>query len=168
VSGKHHTGINVGGSSILVIFVLLCLTTFATLSMVSASADYKLTQKTVLAATSYYNADAAAEAILAQIDGVLLEGAKSGENYLPMVEAGLRQIEDVDYRQDGAGSPVVSYLVPLNDFQSLSVELALSPSPAVGNGKRFSITQWKVLNTAPLVMEDEGIEGLWTGEIISG
>lgn len=65
------SGVGVGGSSILVIFVLLCLTTFATLSMVSAGADLRLTDRTVETVQEYYAADARAEEILARVDGVL-------------------------------------------------------------------------------------------------
>ena len=35
----------IGSSSLLVIFVILCLVSFATLSIVSANADYKLSKK---------------------------------------------------------------------------------------------------------------------------
>lgn len=63
-----NTGISVGSSSILVVFVVLCLTTFATLSLASANADYKLTRRTADEAAAYYAADAKAEDILMQID----------------------------------------------------------------------------------------------------
>ena len=39
---KRSFGLSIGSSSILMVFVVLCLTTFATLSLVSANADYKL------------------------------------------------------------------------------------------------------------------------------
>ncbi len=65
---KINTGISVGSSSILVIFVVLCLTTFATLSLVSANADYRLTLRVADETADYYAADAQAEELLMQID----------------------------------------------------------------------------------------------------
>lgn len=44
-SKNHSAGISIGMVSILMIFVVLCLTTFATLSFVSARADLKLSKK---------------------------------------------------------------------------------------------------------------------------
>ena len=41
---RTQMGLGVGASSILLIFVLLCLTTFATLSLVSAQADARLSE----------------------------------------------------------------------------------------------------------------------------
>ena len=60
-----NTGIGVGGTSILAIFVVLCLVTLASLSLVSAQADYGLAKKTAEAAQEYYAADAQAERQLA-------------------------------------------------------------------------------------------------------
>lgn len=48
MKNKHQLPIGIGISSILLIFVILCLLTFAVLSLVSANADYKLVKKTVL------------------------------------------------------------------------------------------------------------------------
>ena len=47
----------IGSSSILVIFVILCLVSFATLSIVSANADYKLSKKVLDRTTAYYEAE---------------------------------------------------------------------------------------------------------------
>ena len=41
---KTRIGLNIGTSSILLVFVLLCMVTFAVLSFVSANADYKLSR----------------------------------------------------------------------------------------------------------------------------
>ena len=51
---KMTGGINVGTSSILVTFVLLCLVTFAALSFLSANSDYRLSKQTAQRTTDYY------------------------------------------------------------------------------------------------------------------
>lgn len=166
MSGKHNTGINVGGSSILVIFVLLCLTTFATLSMVSANADYKLAQKTAEASVLYYQADAEAEEILAEVDAILAQsrGNESTANdYFRDVMSHMALREDIIATRTADATLTLGYQVEMSDKQALSVELAvLHPLPK--QGPLYRIRSWKVVNTAPLVMEEESF-GLWTGEL---
>lgn len=70
----------VGASSLLVVFAVLCLTVFALLSLSAVQAGGRLGDTAAQAVTSYYRADAQAEAILAQLrqgrlpDGVNAEG----------------------------------------------------------------------------------------------
>ena len=61
----------IGFSSILVIFVMLSLTTFTVLTLVSANADYKLSKRVAERTTEYYSADTRAEEKLALIDDAL-------------------------------------------------------------------------------------------------
>lgn len=53
---KKSYGIHVGISSILLIVVILALVCFAGLSLISASADYRLSQKLASRTTAYYDA----------------------------------------------------------------------------------------------------------------
>ncbi len=65
----------VGGSSLLVIFVVLCLTAFAMLSLSAVQADGRLSEASADAVRAYYTADCEAEEILAQLRaGVVPEG----------------------------------------------------------------------------------------------
>ncbi len=61
----------IGSSSLLVIFVILCLVSFATLSIVSANADYKLSKKVLDRTCAYYTAEGQAQAALAALDAEL-------------------------------------------------------------------------------------------------
>ena len=65
--GQVQGSANVGGSSILVIFVLLCITTFATLAMVSATASLRLATQVAQAADAHFAADSRAEEKLARL-----------------------------------------------------------------------------------------------------
>jgi hypothetical protein len=58
---KREAGITLGGISILAVFVVLCLTTLAALSLVSARADLAMSQKGASASLAYYKADLEAE-----------------------------------------------------------------------------------------------------------
>lgn len=57
----------VGGSSLLVIFAVLCLTVFSLLTISTAKAERRLSDVSAEAVVSYYKADAEAETIFAGI-----------------------------------------------------------------------------------------------------
>ncbi len=78
---KSDTPAAVGGSSLLVIFVVLCLTVFAVLSLSSVRADGRLSEASAEAVRAYYTADCEAEEILAKLRaGVVPEGVTAEGN----------------------------------------------------------------------------------------
>lgn len=112
---KRNTGISVGSSSILVIFVVLCLTTFAALSMVSANADYKLTQKTAQATSAFYAADAAAEEKLGQV-AMVIRGNPQADWQEKLQPLGI----SLSY----VGEKIIlSYEVPVDEGKNLCIRL---------------------------------------------
>lgn len=70
----------IGGSSLLVIFAVLCLTVFALLGFSTVQADKRLADVSIQAVSDYYAADCAAEETLAKLragqlpEGVTLTG----------------------------------------------------------------------------------------------
>lgn len=87
----------VGGSTLLVVFAVLCLTVFALLSLSTAQSGHRLAQRSAQSAAEYYEADAAAEEILA------------------LLRAG--QMPDGVTEENG----VYTYTCALSDTQSLEV-----------------------------------------------
>ena len=73
----------IGGSSLLVIFAVLCLTVFALLGFSTVQADKRLADVSIQAVSDYYAADCAAEEILARLrSGQLPEGvSQEGDVY---------------------------------------------------------------------------------------
>ena len=57
----------VGIGALLTVFAVLCLTVFAVLSVSTAQADCRLSEKSMAAVIGYYEADCRAEEILAQL-----------------------------------------------------------------------------------------------------
>lgn len=89
----------VGGSSLLVIFAVLCLTVFALLGLSTVQAGGRLSQSTAQAVSAYYEADCQAEEIFARLrSGELPEGVIHSDT-------------------------VYSYTCPISDTQQLRVEL---------------------------------------------
>lgn len=57
-----------GFSSILLIFIVLCLVTLAVLSLVTSQSDYRISQRAAHRTTSYYNAVNTAQQWIDQVD----------------------------------------------------------------------------------------------------
>lgn len=162
---KHSGGgVNVGSSSILLIFVLLCLTTFATLSLVSANADYKLTKKSAGAVQAYYEADAIGERVLQDIDDQLLKAAEASSTPAEYYKNAAQLIYTVDWVIEAEVASETAlhlyYEVPIDENRTLQVRLqALYPQ---NGGSRCQVTGWSTVFTG----EWEGSEDLqlWEGE----
>ena len=108
----------VGGSSLLVIFAVLCLTVFAMLSLTQAQADRRLAQNSWSAVTDYYQADCQAQEILSRL--------RAGE------------------RPDGVteeGENIFSYACPISDTQTLEVRVSLV-------GEDYEILAWQAVFAA--------------------
>ena len=107
----------VGGSSLMVIFIVLCLTIFSLLTLRSAQLGKKLSMDTAETVQSYYEADLQAELILSQLrageipKGVLSEGTQ------------------------------YSYSCPLSSTQELQVCVEVLPDGS------FSILRWQCVPT---------------------
>lgn len=71
--------VGIGGPSIIMIFVILCLTTLSALSLMTANADWKLTKKAAAAVQRFYTADNLAEETLAETDATLQSGQALAE-----------------------------------------------------------------------------------------
>ncbi len=160
---KATGGINVGTSSILVTFVLLCLVTFAALSFLSANSDYRLSLQTAKRTTEYYDANRVAELYMANIEGLLSKCSQrcgTEAEYMKEIPSLFSDNDTITVNTDMA--PVtLSYDVPVNDTQNLHVCLAVS-YPKKGDGALFHIVSWNTQNAdiwegaeeAPLLDKD--------------
>ena len=90
----------VGGSSLLVIFAVLCLTVFALLALSTVQAGSRLSDRSAQAVLDYYQADSRAEEILARL--------RRGE---------------VPQGVETEGEDLYVYACPISDTQTLMVEV---------------------------------------------
>ncbi len=135
---QKNLGVNIGSSSILLIFVLLCLVSFATLSIVSAHADINLNKKIEERMTSYYEACNSAETSIAEIDHTLSDLYASGIS------------EEEYFKQVGH---TISYAIPISDTQSLNIELTIR-YPKQSGETFYSISSWKVITPEVMELDD--------------
>ena len=153
---QFSPGMNVGSSSILVTFVLLCLVTFAALSFVSANADHILAEKTGERIQAYYAGDSAAEINLANIDGQLtMFAANSDESDFYNGIEKLFSDNDLYTVTKQDDDVMIHYEIPVTETQILSVTLkAVYPKDL--NDCAFEIKEWQ--NYTVYVPSEETIE----------
>ena len=128
---KRRVGgnLNIGTSSLLLIFIVLSLVSFAVLSLSSALTDKRLTESNLNRTTMYYEACNTAEQKLRALD----------EQYL------------ADYASTGAiPQDIPEMTFPINDTQELYVKvLAHEPDET---GTMIEVVKWKVENiTVPQI-----------------
>ena len=115
----------VGGSSLLVMFGVLCLTVFALLSLSTVQADLRLSERSAAAMQDYYAADTAAETVLARL--------RAGEKTDSPVRL-----------QDG----IYYYTCPISDTQELSVAVEL------GADGSYRVLRWETVSTVTWAADD--------------
>lgn len=125
----------VGGSSLLVIFAVLCLTVFAMLSMSTVLADGRLSETSAKSVKDYYAADVMAETVLSSL--------RSGE-----VPEGVTLSEDM----------IAKYSCPISDTQALEVEIVFDGSL----GDDYKILKWQSVYTADWRPNNK--INVWTGK----
>ena len=120
----HFGGTVVGGSSLLVIFAVLCLTVFALLSLSTVQADGRLSKATAESVTAYYAADRAAEEIYARLrSGEMPDGVGSctceEEGYAYTCPISQTQLLCVEVHRAADGWQVVRWqAVPVGEWES--------------------------------------------------
>lgn len=173
MKNKKNPLVNTGLPSLLVIFIVLCLVTFAVLSYASAMRDYSLAQKTAERTRLYYEADLAAHRCLTALDAGLQEACRdlSGEktdafslvceDMLPvLLESSLNEsgaypddtLPAYSIRQEDEAY-VCTFYEPLGDAQALLVELSVR-QPDGGQTSFFDIQKWQVVSSGSWEVDD--------------
>lgn len=132
--------VNVGSSSILLIFVILCLISFATLSIVSANADARLSKRVAERTAAYYEACNLAQANIASLD-----------NTLSLVYGDC--LDEEEYYMAVGHSK--TYTIGISDLQTLSVTVEIL-YPGQDGDPFYRIASWQVLTDSSDVEEEEG------------
>lgn len=101
----------VGGTSLLIVFAVLCLMVFALLTLSTVQADGRLSDASLKAATDYYAADTEAETIYAQLrQGTVPTGVKvEGDLYTYQCEISETQTLSVRLQKSEAGWRVLQW-----------------------------------------------------------
>ena len=109
-----------GGSFVIVVFAVLCMTIFALLSLNTALADKRLKDASLKSTEAYYEADCLAEEIFADIRLGNVPEDVTVENgvYSFSCDVSERQRLDVEVTKDAEGWRVIKWhTVPFGDFE---------------------------------------------------
>ncbi len=118
----HKRGANVGSASILLIFTVLSLISFATLTLVNSKADYNLSTNLANRQTAYYKA------------------CHSGQAFVAAVNSGYKNGDEDD---------IIKKSIPITDNQSLDIAIISNVSNnSVNSENNYTILQWQIVNNA--------------------
>lgn len=162
---QQSTFVNIGSSSLLIVFLVLCLTTFAILSLSSAQSDYSFSKRSAEHKTEYYEASSRAEMILGEIDQILAEtaeqvnaaqknaGQENADSELASFELAAaarldgKEIDNIPLSCTGTEEEtVISYQVPSGAKQALNVSLLITNDSEHEN--YYKIQAWQLISTS--------------------
>lgn len=136
------TGLPIGGPTLLMVFVILCINIFAVISYMSALRDYNLSEKSAEMITNYYEADAEATRVLSDI----AQDIKLKQDYLNKY----KDINDFSI-SDEANTLTVKYKVLIKKDIVLSVVVEFPK-----NSSNYRILEWKMINNK-LIEENDSV-----------
>ena len=122
--------LNMGTSSLLVIFLVLSIAIFATLALSSAKTDYDFSVQTAAQKEAYYSASNKSEMIIAKIDHFLASFSSdygSAQEYFDKISSSLdNEIEGVTIYESQDGDVLnLSWQIPFTSSRMLSVVLEI-------------------------------------------
>lgn len=147
---SRPAGIGTGYLSLMMIFVTLCLTALAALSLSAAENEKSFSVKSADYTAEYYAADLEAKRTLAEIDSVV-SGYSDYRDFMLLAE--LDEVNGAEYETLPDGL-TVRWKTPINDRQDIFCAVKFS-------GGGFEILEWRTVSSgetenAPL--------GVWLGE----
>ena len=153
-SENRRSAPGIGITSIVLIFVMLCLLTFSVLSLTTARADLRLARRSADRTTAYYDAENRADGILLDViscmEDCLEDKRSSGAGAAGDANALFysRVRESLEGRDGIAFSDerTLQYTVPLDEEQLLCVSLKLSREP-FEDGSHYQILEWRTRST---------------------
>lgn len=140
---KSRNKVNIGISSLILIFIVLCLSTFGLLSLSSARGDLELAERGAQAAKEFYEADSKGQQWLAEADGILLQ--MDGKSLEEKASALAAQPGNGCDEQTG----FIFTEIPMERGQSLHIDLELKEGQ-----KRYEIQSWYVYDSGEYEIDD--------------
>ncbi len=146
---KIQGGMPLGTSLLIVVFIILCLVTFATLSFVSSNADNELSISTGTYIEEYYAADSLAQAEIKKINDLILPlstGTVTPAAFFASSTALLGDTYDVfPANSIGLGEGIiVEFQTNINETQNLMSSIHIMVSET--NTPIYEIISWKTEN----------------------
>lgn len=145
---KYRFTMNVGSASLVLIFTILCLMLFATLTLISAKNELNLTKKYAQSVTLYYAADSRAQEKMQYIEDIILSAGKISSNKAAFIQAQCKKNNFTYTRKDN--KIYIIFNEDINAAQSLQVVVKVTSI----KDKKYEIIQWKKINTDEINIDD--------------
>jgi len=135
-------GIGIGSASIVLVFAVLCLAVFSLITYVVAGNDKALVDSEAELVTGYYEADALAERILAEI---LMSDT---------IPASVLDVEIETYWDSSLDAEVAYFFCTISDMKALFVRLAVYDDTC-------DVLGWRMVDTDEWTFDDS--LNVWLG-----
>lgn len=151
MSSKKQYYIHLGFSTILTLFMAICLMVFAALSILTSRSDLNLSKKYGDRIHAEYAADTSAKAFTQKIESTVISVYQSHTASLADCLGPLNaltpptDITDFQVQSDDTDTLTVSFAVPVTAHQQLNAVLLVS-YPKNGTDKFFQIARWQITN----------------------
>lgn len=136
------TGLPIGGPTLLMVFVILCINIFAVISYMSALRDYNLSEKSAEMITKYYEADTKATNVLSDVAYDIKLNTVYENKYKGINDFAI--LDEVDTLK-------VKYKVPIKKDIVLSVVVEFPK-----NSSKYRVLEWKMINNK-LIEENDSV-----------
>ena len=143
--------LNIGTSSFLVVFLVLCLVTFAILSLTTSRSDYNLAEKAAARKTAYYEALLASEEQLGALDDLLAASRSASGSYAEYLTAVGTSLAGSPYSisSDDGLTVFISWTNEMTGTQVLETKVRLTNPFAEGEDVFYRIQSRKVTDLTP-------------------
>lgn len=145
---KYRFGMNIGSASIVLIFSVLCLTLFATLTLLSAKNEMKLTNKYEESVTQYYTADSKAQEDLHHIENILISASNTSADKTAYIK---NQCKKLGFTYIQKNNKI--YIIFNEDIDTEQVLRVVVKVNSIAN-KRYEIIQWKKINISEINIDE--------------
>lgn len=146
-AAKHK--VNIGLTSLILIFIILCLATFSLLSLSSARGDQSLALRSAQAVTEYYRADAEGEKWLKQADAILQKETVTGNMSQEEIKTLAGNVASELGCNIDETTGYISTDISMERGQALHIDLALT-----GDENRYEVRSWYVYDSGNYEIDD--------------
>lgn len=160
---KKTFHIGTGITSLLMIFVVLCLTTFGILSYTSANAEVALTKKNSDYVEAYYNAYSKGSTALADIDRAIFSISQQEdiEPYYQLIEEEVAKITLADANIEFVRNDremYISVIINVTDKQQLFISLKVNEQ---SDSKRYQVVSCYLKSELGDDVYEEELPDMW-------
>lgn len=147
---NKNTFSNFGFTTVLIVFVMICIVTFSALAYLTAASDYRLSKKVADRTTAYYQAEEKAYLVLGEIDSILTSvygHRMKKESYLKKAGQALDEYAEdssVSLLIQNKDTLTVSYHIEVSAQEELVVTLKVCYPPEA-EGTCIKLTGWQTV-----------------------